>query len=92
MRAINPNFGLTILNSLDHNDPFGQPNVSRVIVGGTIAELGIPTLGIAQSVDVGNFNPEESAVVLLDLLSNPETDPNSANYYGIAPGARKVRG
>ena len=30
-----------ILNSRDDADPFGQPNVSRVIVGGTIDESGV---------------------------------------------------
>ncbi|QDT96317.1 GEVED domain-containing protein [Gimesia aquarii] len=73
-------YGIRILNSRDHADPFGQENVSRVIVGGTIAELGISTIGIAESIDVGNFDTTESAVVLLDLLSstNP-ADPNSLN-------------
>ena len=64
-------FDIEILNSRDDADPFGQPNVSRVIVGGTIGELGIPTIGIAESIDVGNFETAETAVVLLDLLSAP---------------------
>ena len=73
-------YGIRILNSRDHADPFGQENVSRVIVGGTISELGIPTIGIAESIDVGNFDTSEDSVVLLDLLSstNP-ADPNSLN-------------
>lgn len=73
-------YGIRILNSRDHADPFGQENVSRVIVGGTISELGIPTIGIAESIDVGNFDTTESAVVLLDLLSstNP-AEPDSLN-------------
>lgn len=62
---------IEILNSRDHDDVWGQPNVSRVIVGGTIEELGIPTIGIAQSIDPGNFDTEESGIVLLDLLSAP---------------------
>lgn len=64
-------FDIEVLNSRDHGDVWGQPNVSRVIVGGTIEELGIPTIGIAQSIDPGNFDTEESAIVLLDLLSAP---------------------
>ncbi|MEE9212289.1 MAG: LEPR-XLL domain-containing protein [Phycisphaeraceae bacterium] len=64
-------FDIDILNSRDDADPFGQPNVSRVIIGGSIAELGISTLGIAQTIDVGNFDTAETAVVLLDLLSGP---------------------
>ena len=86
----NPNFALEIRNSKDHPDPTGQAHVSRVIVGGTIGELGIGTVGIAQSVDVGNFNTEEQAVVLLDLLSNPRFDPNSLNQYPVAPGATRL--
>lgn len=73
-------YGIRILNSRDHADPFGQENVSRVIVGGTINELGISTIGIAESIDVGNFNTTESSVVLLDLLSSTnQADPNSLN-------------
>ncbi|MGH7789183.1 MAG: pre-peptidase C-terminal domain-containing protein [Candidatus Binatia bacterium] len=79
-------FDVVILNSRDHADPFGNPNVSRVIVGGTIGELGIGTIGIAQSIDIGNFATSESAVVLLDLLSAPASDPNSLNQFGLAGG------
>ncbi len=80
-------FDLVILNSRDDADPFGQANVSRLIIGGTTSELGISTIGIAESIDVGNFETEETAVVLLDLLSAPANDPNSLNQYQIAAGA-----
>ncbi|WP_417388924.1 GEVED domain-containing protein [Gimesia sp.] len=65
-------YGIRILNSRDNPglDEFNTPNLSRVIVGGTINELGIGTIGIAESIDVGNFDTTESAVVLLDLLSS----------------------
>lgn len=60
-------FDIEILNSRDHGEQWGLPNVSRVIVGGTSAELGIGgLLGIAESIDIGNFDREETAVVLLD--------------------------
>lgn len=65
----NPKFAIRLLNSRDHVDPWGDPNVSRVIVGGTRNELQINTIGIAQSIDVGNYDTEETAFVLLDLLS-----------------------
>jgi hypothetical protein len=52
-----------------------------VIVGGTIEELGIGTIGIAQTIDVGNFDQTESAVTLLDLLSAPGDNPNSLNQF-----------
>ncbi len=64
-------FEITILNSRDHPDRFGSPNVSRVIVGGTTAELGISTIGIAESIDVGNFRTDETGFVLLDVLGAP---------------------
>ena len=85
--ASNPNFDVEILNSRDHADPFGDPNVSRLIVGGTIAEFGISTIGIAETIDPGNFGTEESAVVLLDLLSAGAGNPNSLNQFGLGGGA-----
>lgn len=80
-------FDIEIRNSRDDADPFGEDHVSRVIIGGTIAELGIGTIGIAESVDVGNFDTTESGAVLLDLLSAPATNANSLNQYGIDPSA-----
>lgn len=82
----NPKFDIRILNSRDHDDPWGQPNVSRVIIGGTIQELGFATIGIAQSIDVGNYNTEETAFVLLDLLSGQFPSSVDLNAYPRAPG------
>lgn len=86
----NPNFSVEIRNSRDHADPFGQPNVSRLIVGGTIAESGISTIGIAESIDPGNFETEESALILLDLLSEPGGGPNTLNQFGLGGGATQI--
>ncbi len=61
--GIGGHFDIQILNSRDNADVWGNPNVSRVIVGGGAADLGISTRGIAQSVDTGNFLREETAVV-----------------------------
>lgn len=83
-------FDLVILNSRDHVDPFGNPNVSRLIIGGTIPELGIGTIGIAQSIDPGNFSTVDTAVVLLDLLSEIPSDPNSLNQFSVVGPATKV--
>ena len=84
-------FDIEILNSRDHADPFGSPNVSRLIVGGTIAQLGISTIGIAESIDPGNFETGESAVTLLDLLSNPSPlNPNSLNQFALDPSVSIV--
>ena len=75
----NPTVGIEIINSKDDTDPFGPSNplVSRVIVGGTINQLGIPTIGIAEYIDPANYSTNDSAVVLLDLLSAARTNPNS---------------
>ncbi len=82
----NGSFGIQILNSRDHADPFGDPLVSRLILGGTIPELGFATIGIAQSIDPGNFEGAETAVVLLDLLSGPAPEINSLNSFPLADG------
>jgi hypothetical protein len=85
--GLNNRFKLKILNSKDHKDPWGKENVSRIIIGGTIAESGVNTIGIAQSIDPGNFDTEETALVLLDVLSNP-TGPASLNTYLTAASDR----
>ncbi|MFQ5502872.1 MAG: hypothetical protein ACE5EQ_11330, partial [Phycisphaerae bacterium] len=58
-------FDIEIRNSRDDPDPFGEPNVARIVIGGTTNELGIDTIGIAQFIDPGNFFREDTAVVLL---------------------------
>lgn len=91
-RGLNDDVRVRILNSRDHADPFGQDNVSRVIVGGTINESGVFTIGIAESIDPGNFAHEESALVLLDILSKPAESrfgDASLNHY-INGDSRKV--
>ena len=88
-KGLNPRFALRILNSRDHADPWGQPNVSRVVVGGTIAESGISTIGIAQSIDAGNFGREETSLVLLDEISSPAGPAWSLNTY-VGPRSDKI--
>ena len=72
-----------ILDSRADSDPFGQPDVSRIVIGGTKQELGLPALGISQTIDPGNFSTEDTAVVLLDSLSASGTaaDQYSLNTY-----------
>jgi hypothetical protein len=74
----------------DGPDLFGGRDVSRVVVGGSIAASGLPTIGIAQSVDPGNYATEETAVVLLDVLSRPAPDPDSLNTYAPVPIRRRI--
>jgi hypothetical protein len=83
-------FDIEIRNSRDHPDPWGEPNVSRIIVGGTILEAAIDTIGIAQSIDPGNFDSTETAIVLLDLLSSAPGTGISLNDFGVDPAASKV--
>jgi Ca2+-binding RTX toxin-like protein len=82
-------FQIEILNSRDHADPFGlYPNACRVIVGGTEEETGLfGLLGIAQYIDVGNLVTNDTAVVLLDSLSDPaDVYPYSVNALPLGPG------
>jgi hypothetical protein len=83
-------FVIEVRNSRDHSDPFGQPHVSRVIIGGTIEQLGLTTIAIAEAIDVGNFATAETAVVLLDLLSAAADNPNSLNSLLRAPGVSMI--
>ncbi|MEM6336119.1 MAG: hypothetical protein AAF752_06100 [Bacteroidota bacterium] len=83
-------FNVEILNSRDHADPGTTNNTSRLIVGGTIAEIGFSTIGIAQFIDPGNYGTNDTAVILLDLLSAPASDPNSLNQYSLSNGATKI--
>lgn len=83
-------FDVEIRNSRDHADPWGQANVSRIIIGGSIAELGLPVVGVAESTDPGNLVHEESAVVLLDLLSRPAGRNPTLNNFDVANGSTKA--
>ncbi|NOS99060.1 MAG: hypothetical protein HOP29_00345 [Phycisphaerales bacterium] len=67
--GIDGHYDVVFRNSRNHVDVFGLPDVSRVIIGGTQTQLGINVLGVAESVDPGNFRTDETAVVLLDALS-----------------------
>jgi hypothetical protein len=87
--GLDKNLQVNVLNSRDDPDPFGNPNVSRVVVGGTMAQAGVPTIGIAQSVDPGNFAHEESALVMLDEVSRPTGPPDSLTTY-LRPRSDKV--
>lgn len=92
--GIGGQFDLEIRNSRDHADPWGLPNVSRIIIGGTSAQLGLGVpglLGIAQSVDIGNFDTAETTVVLLDTFAGPATNPFSVNSVPLAGSANRIQ-
>ena len=88
--GLNDSFQIEIKNSRDDEDPWGEDNVSRVVVGGTIAESGVATIGIAQSIDPGNFETEESALVLLDVLSAPSGDSAASLNTYLTPASDRM--
>ena len=65
-------FDIEFRNSRDHADPWGQKNVSRVIIGGGSADFTAGLAGLAQSIDVGNFVREETTVFLPGTLFEDE--------------------
>ncbi|WP_030435387.1 PPC domain-containing protein [Actinoplanes subtropicus] len=88
--GLNPKFKLKIKNSKDDTDPWGQANVSRIVVGGTIAESGVDTIGISQSIDPGNFETAETALVLLDVLSAPAGDTEASLNTYLTPQSDRI--
>ncbi len=77
---------IEVRNSRDHGNLWGQPNVARIIVGGTRFALGIDTIGIAEFIDVGNFSTEDTGVVLLDIFSADGVFyPDSVNAVELDP-------
>jgi len=89
-RGTDPRVGLRILNSRDNADPFGQPNVHRLVIGGTIEESGIATIGIAQFIDPGNYATDDTALVLLDVLSDPAFSSDASLNTWITPASDKI--
>lgn len=88
--GLNERFKLKILNSRDDADPTGGANVSRIVVGGTIAESGVDTIGISQSIDPGNFETSELALVLLDVLSAPAGDSTASLNTYLTPASDRM--
>ncbi len=93
LNSTNPNVAIKVINSKDALDPWGSPNVSRAIVGGTYQQLvGNPTvtnpglIGIAESVDLGNFNTTETTLIMQDVLI-----ASSANAVPIGGPATRIQ-
>lgn len=81
-----------VVTSMESPELYGRPGVTRVIVGGTIEESGVYTIGIAQSIDPGNYDREETGLLLLDSLSEPgnkQEAPYSLNSY-IGRGSNRA--
>lgn len=90
-RGLNENFDVVIVDNRDARVKFGDKRVSRVVIGGTIQEAGISTLGIASSIDPGNFGHEDDAIVLLDLLSAPAPEQNSINTFLASSAENRIK-
>lgn len=91
-RGLNDAFAIRILDSRHDADVFGAPHVSRVVVGGTIKQSGVPAISVSQSTDPGNYSHEETALVLLDVVSDPDPQaPDSFNAYLNDPAADRVQ-
>ncbi|WP_340540537.1 PPC domain-containing protein [Nocardioides sp. GXZ039] len=80
---------VTVTTTRAHPELIGKPNVSRIYVSGTIAESGINTIGIAQYIDPGNYGHEDSAIVLLDVVSAASGPSTSFNTYLKASSDRE---
>jgi hypothetical protein len=65
----NANFGIEIRNSRDNADEYGSnPYVSRIAVGPLRGHTP-PGDGVAQFIDVGNFDTHDEAVVTTDFMT-----------------------
>lgn len=85
-------FDIEYYNSFDHPnfDPDFTPNVTKLIISGSLTEFPLPVRGIADSVDVGNFDMEGTVIVLPEVYLSPTVlgQPN-ADFVGnvqVAPG------
>jgi len=62
-------FDIEIRNSRDHADAFGDPLVTRLVIGGTQAEGGIDVFAANSSLDPGNFSTDDDTLIMLDQLA-----------------------
>ncbi|TWT80067.1 Dockerin type I repeat protein [Planctomycetes bacterium CA13] len=74
-------YGIDIFHSEMDIDPInGRPDpginnplVTRIIVGGSAADYGFSTVGIAMSIDIGNFDLSEVAILQTDGIAGLAT-------------------
>ncbi|MCO8121961.1 Ig-like domain-containing protein [Stieleria sp. TO1_6] len=92
-------FGIRILNSRDAVDrglydvpSLDDPLVTRIFVGGTVLDAGIDgILGIAQSLDVGNFDMSEYSILPIDFFLDASTVFPIANTSSVLDAvARRI--
>lgn len=80
-------YGIRILNSRDHGGQISlnDPRLTRLLIGGTGTDFGIAgVLGIADSVDIGNFDLSEFGIFALDGFVT------STAGVAISPGASQI--
>ena len=101
-------YGITLLSSLDCPEiPSARgpgsscspdlnldnnPLVTRILVGSIINEVGIPTIGIAESVDIGNFVTDEIGIVLMDQIAASAAVPLSPSVSQLNVMAKFLAG
>ncbi len=61
-------YGITVLNSRDHADPGNNPLVTRVLIGGSVNDVEIDTIGLSSTIDIGNFSMDDIVFGVLDQL------------------------
>ena len=85
-------FGITILNSRDHVDPGPNALVTRVLIGGTIANIGLPAgvLGVSTTLDVGNFSMDDVVFVALDAITAVAQSTPIANSSSVVDASADV--
>lgn len=83
-------FGVRILNSRDvalglYPEPsLDDPLVTRLFIGGTVNDAGITNiLGIAQSLDIGNFDMSEFSILPIDFFLAAATQFPIANNMSV---------
>ncbi len=83
-------FDIQFINSFDNPDfdPSAHPNVTHLIIGGDTLEFPLPVRGIADSVDIGNFDTTGTAIVLAEVFLSPTlagTGNANLDWVGTVP-------
>ncbi|WP_160161525.1 pre-peptidase C-terminal domain-containing protein [Embleya hyalina] len=86
---VNHRFAVRVLNGARDPEPADPSDVDHVIVGGTVAETGLPTLGVSTSIDTGNFDTQDTSIIMLDVLSGSADNTSSLNHY-MTPQSNRI--
>jgi hypothetical protein len=91
--GVDGEFDIEIRNSRDDEDTYGtDPLVTRLVIGGTRAQAGIPYFAASSGEDPGNFTTDDDTLVLLDELAGLTTGNvnRDLNRFGVAAGHTKA--